>query len=233
MKTTIYLLPGLMCDQKLWSKLTPLFDDSYELIFLDIPLKTSFDEMLEDLILLLPSNPVLLLGFSLGGYIASYFAVKYPQRVEKLFVLSSSCKPIVQEEIKKREQAIALVDSYGFKGLSYKKVQSLLEYDNQNNQELISLIQEMYINMGQNAFKTQMQASLVRKDLLNKLSMLNLPISLCCSKNDALVDVSWLKTLVEKNPKIHLHLFQGTSHMLPLEKPQETALEIKKWAQFS
>ena len=43
--------------------------------------------MLEDLILLLPSNPVLLLGFSLGGYIASYFAVNYPQRVEKLFVL--------------------------------------------------------------------------------------------------------------------------------------------------
>jgi pimeloyl-ACP methyl ester carboxylesterase len=233
MKTTIYLLPGLMCNQKLWGKITPLFDDSYELIFLDIPLKKTFEEMIEELAFLLPAHPVLLLGFSLGGYIASYFAVNYPQRVEKLFVLSSSCKPIAQEEIKKREQAIALVDRYGFKGLSYQKVQSLLEYENQNNQELIALIQEMYTDMGKNAFKMQMQASLVRKDLMQELSELKLPIFLCCSQNDTLADANWLKDLQQKNPKIKLNLFESISHMLPLEKPKETALVIKKWAGFS
>lgn len=233
MKTTIYLLPGLMCNQKLWGKLIPLFDDSYEFIFLDIPLKTTFEEMIEELNLLLPTNPVLLLGFSLGGYIASYFAVKYPQRVAKLFILSSSCKPISKEEIQKREHAIALVDRYGFKGLSHQKVQSLLEYENQNNQELIALIQEMYTDMGKNAFKMQMQASLVRKDLMQELSELQLPISLCCSQNDTLADASWLKDLQQKNPKIQLNLFESISHMLPLEKPKETALVIKKWADFS
>ena len=229
MKTTIYLLPGLMCDKQLWSRLAPLLDDSYELIFLDIPLKTSFDEMVEELKLLLPLNPVLLLGFSLGGYVASYFAVKYPQRVAKLFILSSSCKPISQEEINKREHAIALVKSYGFKGLSYKKVQSLLETQNQENEELIGLIQQMYINLGEYAFKIQMQASLVRKDLLHELSKVPFPIWLCCSKNDALVDTFWLKALVKENPKIHLSLFESKSHMLPLEKPEETACTIKKW----
>ena len=233
MKTTIYLLPGLMCNQKLWGKITPLFDDSYELIFLDIPLKKTFEEMIEELALLLPAHPVLLLGFSLGGYIASYFAVNYPQRVEKLFVLSSSCKPIAQEEIKKREDAIALVDRYGFKGLSYQKVQSLVEYENQNNQELIALIQKMYTDMGQNAFKIQMQASLVRKDLMQELSKLQCSIFLCSSTNDTLADANWLRNLKEKNPKIKLNLFEGTSHMLPLEKPQETAFAIKEWACFS
>lgn len=233
MKTTIYLLPGLMCDANLWNKLIPLFDETYEFIALDIPLKETFEEMIEELNLLLPKHPILLLGFSLGGYIASYFAIKYPTRVKKLFILSSSCKPISQEEIQKRQHAISFVQTHGFKGLSRQKVQSLLEENNQNNEELITLIQQMYIDMGKNAFNMQMKASLVRRDLMNELSELNLPISLCCSINDSLADASWLKKLQQKNPKIELNLLESSSHMLPLERPKELALIIKEWTSCS
>jgi pimeloyl-ACP methyl ester carboxylesterase len=40
-----------------------------------------------------------LIGFSLGGYIATYFSMLYPERVEKLFVISNSPTSLPLDEI--------------------------------------------------------------------------------------------------------------------------------------
>jgi pimeloyl-ACP methyl ester carboxylesterase len=229
MKTTLYLLPGLMCNEQLWKSLTPLLEDSYELITLELPLKTSFDAMIEELAQTLPLRAVNLVGFSLGGYVASYFAVRYAHRVSGLFIISHCPKPLLLQEIQKRKDAISLVETYGFKALSVKKVQSLLEEKNQNNKALIALIQQMYVDLGKEVFKTQMQATLVRKDLFEELLELRTPLGFCYSVKDNLIDTHWLKRFAQKKSSVLMFTNESSSHMLPLERPQEVALSIEKW----
>ena len=92
MKEKIYLIPGLMTDERLWSRIIPLLKDEYELIHVPIPHTGDFDEIIDILFNLFTEDKVNLLGFSLGGYIASYFAITYPNRVNKLFMLAATNK---------------------------------------------------------------------------------------------------------------------------------------------
>lgn len=229
MKEKIYLLPGLMCNEQLWSRLIPLVENSYELIALELPLKTNFDEMIEELNDSLPSSPINLLGFSLGGYLASYFAIKHPHRVSKLLVVGNSAAPILEDEIIRRKQALHLCETVGFKGLSRQKVQSLLEDENQKDESLIALIQQMYVDLGEEVFKVQMEATLYRNDLFQELLSLNIPLHFVYSVNDRLINPLWLEQFQQQSFSAAFTTNESASHMVPLERPHELALAIHEW----
>ena len=165
----------------------------------------------------------------MGGYIATSFALKYPKLVKRLFIIGSSASSLNIEEIKKRENAIRFVNINGFKGLSRKKVISLLDEDNKSNEEMITLIQDMYVSLGKDVFISQFNSTLKRKNIVNDISSLTIPITFYYSKDDRLIDYASLKTLASINKKINFVERLGTSHMLPLEHPLFLSKEIKKW----
>ena len=76
-----------MRDERIYGQLSYYLDD-YELIHLKIPLSEDFEEIVDILNNNIKEEKINLLGFSLGGYIASYFAIKYPSKIKKLFLLS-------------------------------------------------------------------------------------------------------------------------------------------------
>jgi len=229
MKTKIYLLPGLMCNEQLWNRLTPHFDDNYELVYVPLPHMSCFDDSNEFLNTYFKEEQVNILGFSLGGYVASYFACKYPHRVNKLFILAASAGTLQEEEIQKRNKAIALLDNFGFKGLSHKKVVSLLETTNQKDENLIQLIQKMYVDLGEKVFRTQMSSTLKRENLLDKMSELDVPMTFLYCDEDRLVNTKWIENFSHLNEQATFETISSTSHMLPLERPLEVSQAIKRW----
>ena len=46
-KEKIYLIPGLMTDERLWSRIKPLLENEYELIHIPIPHTEDFDEIID------------------------------------------------------------------------------------------------------------------------------------------------------------------------------------------
>ncbi len=174
MKEKIYLIPGLMTDERLWSRIIPLLKDEYELIHVPIPHTGDFDEIIDILFNLFTEDKVNLLGFSLGGYIASYFAITYPNRVNKLFMLAATPGSSSEAEIERRKQKFTVIEQEGFLGLSYEKAKSLVEEKNQNDEELIKIIQDMFMDLGKETFITQLTSTFHRKDLF--IDLLNLDI---------------------------------------------------------
>jgi pimeloyl-ACP methyl ester carboxylesterase len=57
---------------------------------LEISRGKSVEELTEYYSNTLGSEKISLIGFSLGGYIATYFSMLYHKRVKKLFVISNS-----------------------------------------------------------------------------------------------------------------------------------------------
>jgi len=229
MKKKIYFLPGTMCNENLWIKLNSFFDSSYELIHVPIPMENDLDTISKVLNDTFEEKKVYLVGFSLGGYIASYFAYKYPHRIKKLFIVASSLNILPLEEIQKRQNAISFINRFGFKGLSRKKVVTLLEEINQKDESLIELIQQMYVDLGKEVFKIQMQSTLYREDLLEKFLTLEFPLTFFYCIEDRLVNHKWLESLATSSKNIIFIKKQSSSHMVPLEKPFELSESIKKW----
>jgi pimeloyl-ACP methyl ester carboxylesterase len=228
-KEKIYLIPGLMTDERLWSRLKPFLQNEYELVHVPIPHTEDFDEIIDILFNLFEEEKVNLLGFSLGGYIASYFAITYPNRVNKLFTVASTPGSSNEAEIERRKEKFAIIEKEGFVGLSYEKAVSLVEEQNQNDFELIKIIQDMFMDLGKETFITQLTSTFYRKDLYEELINMSIPIWFYYSINDRLLNQQSIKRLLETKHNIKLISREGTSHNIPLEVPQLLSNEIRKW----
>ena len=228
-KEKIYLIPGLMTDERLWSRIKPFLQNEYELVHVPIPHTEDFDEIIDILFNLFKEEKVNLLGFSLGGYIASYFAITYPNRVNRLFMVAATPGASNEAEIERRKEKFAIIEKEGFAGLSYEKAVSLVEEQNQNDSELIKIIQDMFIDLGKDTFITQLTSTFYRKDLYEELVNIAIPIWFYYSVNDRLLNQKSIKRLLETQHNIKLISRVGTSHNIPLEVPELLSNEIKKW----
>lgn len=226
MKTKLFLLPGLMCDNNLWSKLN--IDKEFDLVYLDIPYKNSINEITSYFHKLLNNeNKVNILGFSLGGYLALYYLCKYPHKIEKAYIISSGISSLSEEEIKNRENLIKLIDNNNITSLSMKSINKLLE--NKNDLQNIEIIRRMFINLGIKTYKNQLISTLYREDLYPTLSNVEIPVKFLYSENDYLFNKNQLKKLILENHNIKEKVLNSNSHMLPLEYSELISNEIKKF----
>ena len=229
MKEKIYLIPGLMTDNRLWSRLIPLLEDDYELVHVPIPHSEDFDEIIDILFNLFKEEKINLLGFSLGGYIASYFAITYPNRVNRLFTVAATPGNSTEAEIERRKEKFVLIEKEGFAGLTYEKAKSLLEEKNQNDDELIKIIQDMFMDLGKETFISQLTSTFYRKDLFEDLTNLDIPIWFFYSINDRLLNKEAIKKLLLDTHNMNVISRVGTSHNIPLEEPELLSIHIRDW----
>ena len=231
-KEKIYLIPGLMTDERLWSRIKPLLENDYELIHIPIPHTEDFDEIIDILDKQFSNDSeekVNLLGFSLGGYIASYYAITYPNRLNRLLMVAATPGSSSEAEIERRKEKFTVIEKEGFKGLSYDKAKSLVEKKNKEDSELIKIIQDMFIDLGKERFITQLTSTFYRKDLFADLVNLDLPIWFYYSEDDRLLSPNALDRLLNNEHNMKLISRVGTSHNIPLEVPDLLSNVIKDW----
>lgn len=232
MKEKIYLIPGLMTDERLWSRIKPLLQNDYELIHIPIPHTEDFDEIIDILFKQFfdeSEEKVNLLGFSLGGYIASYFAITYPNRVNRLLMVAATPGSSSEAEIERRKEKFTVIEKEGFTGLTQDKAKSLVEKQNKNDKELIKIIQDMFIDLGKERFISQLTSTFYRKDLYEDLVNLDIPIWFYYSSNDRLLSPNALDRLLNNEHNMKLISRNGTSHNIPLEVPELLSDVIKDW----
>jgi pimeloyl-ACP methyl ester carboxylesterase len=223
MKHKVYLLPGTMCNEKLWHKLSACAEDTFEFVHIPIPPNKNFEQLANYLNEYLQEDKVYLLGFSLGGYLASYFAVNYPNRIKGLFIVGNSPCALSSQETSQRQALLNFITSNKYKGLSHKRALQLLDSDNNdnNNQKDANTIKQMDADLGVDELISQMTYTSERDDLLQAMSVLNLPMTFYYSEDDPLINTAWLTKLNQASSNCHLISTKGNGHMLPLEKPLE------------
>jgi len=224
----LYLIPGTMCNEKLWRELLPYLRHDIELVYLTIPQNKTFDELAEHYNTVFGNEKVCLAGFSLGGYIATYFAMLHPERIEKLFIISNSPTRLPDDELNQRNDTLNYVETYGYKGMSRTRVSNFLDNANQND-DLINCILTMESELGESEFLSQYRYTSQRPDLSLALKQFSFDTHIYYSEHDNMVNAQWLSELADSNPNLLLIRTSGSGHMLPLEKPQELAAHINTW----
>ena len=213
---TIALLPGFMLDDALWDDFVPHLPDDWNVRRIALPRGRTVAEVAQGVAEQL-AGPVVLVGFSMGGYIARALAAAYPQRVEALALVATSARP---------ERPAALLPSAGvFAGLSRRAIQSSLSHDHANDQVMMDRVRAMSVRLGADAFVWQ--SALDRTDVaLNEIAC---PTLVVAASQDQLRSIDEVRELASAIPGARLEIIEGSGHLIPLEAAASLADVLVDW----
>lgn len=224
-----------MCDDRLWQPVWRLlgeqYSGNYQLVHLPIPTSGSMDDVVDALAKKVIAEKSLLVGFSLGGYIASAIALRMPKLIKRLVIVSNMPKNLPDAEIKQRKRTIAWIAKRGYSGIPNKRIDDLLhpkikQFDHSVFDSIKSAIVTMDYDLGVNVLLHQLSVSMLRPTLLNSMIKLKLPITFLIGDEDSLVDFPTLAQEIHGAENITAYQVKNTGHMLPLESPQTLTSEL-------
>jgi pimeloyl-ACP methyl ester carboxylesterase len=181
--------------------------------------QVSLEEMLES-VLKVPYEQFTLIGFSMGGYVAQEFALRFPQRVKRLILLGSSCEGYPPQEKEVVLKALPMIEKGLFKGLTEKRMKEFLHPDSYRNDHIRQLIQSMAGADASEVYLRQLRATLNRRDLSRTVREISCPFHVIAGKEDRIVPLESILRFELFAPKVDVHLLSECGHFLPLEKPE-------------
>jgi pimeloyl-ACP methyl ester carboxylesterase len=166
-----------------------------------------------------------ILGHSMGGMIAQEIALKFPERVKKLILCSTSCGGSKAEMSSIETQKI--LTKLSFKGHTRKLVEEAMphiftkKFMDENPEFMEKKIDDVLINpTGPIPFKAQM-GSWMRYTSCRKLKNLNIPTLIMHGKQDILVPPSNGDLLAAKIPNAETVFFDSNAHLIHTEEPNK------------
>ncbi|MFZ6751863.1 alpha/beta fold hydrolase [Undibacterium sp. Dicai25W] len=218
--TDIVLIPGFMCNTFLWEMILPDLKELGSVHFSDLNHGDSIDAIASRIISQLPSSCILI-GFSLGGYVARRVALMAPEKISKLILLNTSARATTSEEIERNQQQIKMLKIFPYKGQTITALKRALHPDNTDNTTLLMQMQNMSLALGREVFIRQL--SIVREDGYADFEKIFCPTLVVASRQDQMRSLSEAENIAAALPHPTFRVLDQCGHMSPLEKPQELA----------
>lgn len=206
-----------MNNEHLWQWVFPKLEN-VDPVYVDITTAKSFEEI-NELINNAIDEPGILIGFSLGGFSALNFTVNYPKKVEKLMMICASANGLNTEEIRLRNSTIRFLETHKYKGISKARIQQFVYPEAENYEKIAQLIRTMDTDLGKETLIRQLKATSKRKSLMDKVSLLTMPVCLIGGSNDLLVNPDSMEDMYLELENATFEIISETGHMIPLEQP--------------
>jgi pimeloyl-ACP methyl ester carboxylesterase len=174
-------------------------------------------------------RPVLLAGFSMGGYVALQMLAQAPRPVQGLALVCSSARPDSPDSAPMRERAIAAATRDYAKYVN-SVTQWLLAHAPDIDPALLQAIRADQLAAGAEATVAQQRAVSLRADQRPLLRGLGIPLLAVAGERDQLVPPALSREAAELAPGARLEIVPGVGHLLPWEAPQGLGTVLRGWA---
>ena len=227
MAEILTFLPGTMCDQRLWDpvwqRLIPRFSCDY------VPTET--EATLEGMLSLIHSaasvgEPLNLVAFSMGGYLALEYALANPGRVASLVTVASSAFGLTVQEKTDRARALAMLEKHDYRGMPPARLNQFVHPSRQSDPEVVDVIRAMDRELGKPVLIAQLKETSTRASLAPRLPELEIPVLLIGADCDPFVPRQSIEQMAALIPGAQTALAVNAGHMIPLEQPDWLAERI-------
>lgn len=219
------LVPGFMLDADLWRDVEPGLARFGPISHADLSEGATLQDMARRVLAEAPPT-FILLGFSMGGYVAREIVRQAPERVTALILVATSARGDSDVQAQ-RKAAIAGQSVLAFRGLSAPAVVSSLHPDNSGRTDLIERIQAMGQRLGGATFRRQ--SLLDRRDERGELAGIGCPTLVIAGDRDKLRSRTEAMELHEGIRGSIFEVIANTGHMIPLEAPERFVEVITAW----
>lgn len=234
MKPTLVLLHGLLNDERVWEPVASRLRGRADVLIPNLRRQDNMAQMSRDAwgeLSRVPEDvPIVLAGFSMGGYVALQMLADAPRPVAALALVDTSCRPEAPQNIPVREALIdGLRSDFGATALTL--LRRGVHSDRLADVMLMLRCQHIMRDVGAEAAVGQIRAIIGRADHRSMLATLQMPVAVLCGRVDQITPLALSREAAELIPGARLHIIEDAGHWTPLEKPDEVADQLGRLLQ--
>lgn len=229
MAIPLLLLPGLLCDARLWRDVLPPLAGVAEPRVADLTRADSLVGMAADALALMEDTlRFAVAGLSMGGYVALEIMRRAPARVSHLALLDTSARADTPEQTERRRGLLALSRQGQFRGVT-PRLLPLLIHPGRQGTPLARDVMAMAERVGPEAFLRQQTAIMHRVDVRPMLPGIRVPTLIACGAEDALTPPELHDEMAHLIPDVRLVRFAGAGHLPTMEVPEAAGAALREW----
>ncbi|HUD91494.1 alpha/beta hydrolase [Sphingobium sp.] len=203
----ILLIPGFMLDPDLWSDVRTAMAQHGDVIDADTTQDVTIEAMADRAIQAL-TDPAIIIGFSMGGYVARSIAYRAPDKVKGLALIATSSRAHAPNMIRA---------GMTFRRLGQAAIERSLHPDHRT-EGLRRRVEQMSERLGPGAFRRQ--SEMTRADDTSMLTQIHCPTLIVAAAQDELRSVAESERLHDGIAGSTMQIIDHSGHLIPMEQPR-------------
>ena len=231
MRHTLYLLPGLLCDERIWQHQVEHLSDRVDIRVADFRDMDSFDAMAGAVLKDAPER-FYLAGHSMGSRVAMQILNMAPERVIKLALMDTGIHPQKPGEKDRRQALIDLALEKGMHKLARTWGMPMVHPERHNDTAFMQAFFDMIESNSVESYQKQVHALMSRPDARPFLAGAPNGTLVLCGREDQWSPPSQHEEISRALPdKPGVVLIDRCGHMSTMEQPQAVTLAMREWLQ--
>ncbi len=214
-----------MCDEDLWTDMVPNLSALGTLHYGNVYQDSTLEGMAQRVLAAAPERFVMV-GFSMGGFVARVLTLMAPERVTGVAFVASSARGYSKEETERRKAGHRPGDRPP-RAADAPSTAMGLHPVRETDPVLIERLRGMQRRLGREV--RARQAALVRLDGYADLERITCPSLVVACRQDRLRTLEETERMARQLPHSRFEVIEDCGHMAPLEKPHELAALLESW----
>lgn len=228
MSEPLVLLPGMMCDARLFGPQIAELSSEFVVTVAPITHGERVEEIASHLLPLLPAK-FALAGLSMGGIVAMEILRRAPERVTRIALMDTNPLAETPQSSAAYEPMIVGARSGRLEQVLEEFMRPEFLAAGPHRTEILALVREMGMYLGPETFVRQARALQRRRDQQGTLRRCKVPTLILCGEYDGLTPPKRHTFMAELIPYAELRIIDGAGHLPTLEQPALTTAALRDW----
>lgn len=226
--TPLVLIPGMMCDARLFGPQVDAFSMDYDLIFASITEEASVTKLAERVLSQAPAR-FAVAGLSMGGIVAMEMLRIAPQRIERIALMDTN--PMAETEQVKagRIPQMMAVREGRLASVMQDEMKPKYLAPGPGRKDVLDICMKMALDIGPHAFLRQSRALMDRPDQTETLRGSTIPSLILCGRYDKLCPITRHEYMASLMPHADFEVIEDAGHLPTLENPDATNQALARW----
>ncbi|MFK7880080.1 alpha/beta fold hydrolase [Roseobacter sp.] len=228
MAEPLILLPGMMCDARLFGPQIAELSADTGVMVAPITQGERIEEIASSVLDLLPKR-FALAGLSMGGIVAMEILRRAPDRVSRIAFMDTNALAETPQFAAAREPQIVAARAGRMLEIMREEMKPNYLAPGPHRSEILDLVMDMAEVLGPEVFVRQSRALQRRRDQQSTLRKCKVPTLVLCGRHDALCPVKRHEFMSELIPYAKLRVIEDAGHLPTLEQPEKTTQALREW----
>ncbi|MCZ4353523.1 alpha/beta fold hydrolase [Roseovarius aestuarii] len=228
MKEPLVLLPGMMCDARVFGPQLAAFSPDNAVTIAPITMGDRVEEIASNLLDVLPRK-FALAGMALGANVAMELLRRAPDRVCRIALMDTNAFAETPQSAADLEPLIIKLRAGNLAGFVDGMLPSTHLAPGPMRAQVMELVHDMADHLGADVIIKQARAMQRRRDYQAVLRRCKMPALVLCGAHDGATPIKRHSFLADLIPYAQLSVIEGAGHLPTLEQPDRTTEALRAW----